>query len=135
MCPHLTELSDLESDQLELEPLRDEEEWERELADGEIWKPEPEPEEDPLELERLRKDLPDLRKHIKPSQFTSFAFRMPNPETLRYSSTTCSSHLRSPNREVYSVRKQDPMLLLFGTILQSSLRISVGYSDKDLFKR
>lgn len=52
---------------------------EDELADREIWKPEPELQEDPILVSRALKSLPALPK-IKPSRFTSFAFRMPDTE-------------------------------------------------------
>ena len=60
----------------------DQEEWERELADDEIWTPESELVENPLVMERAYNKLKvDIPPSVKPSQFTSFAFRMPNEET------------------------------------------------------
>lgn len=51
---------------------------EDELADGEIWKPEPElEEEEPLVMEAAQKALPKGAA-VKPSQFTEYAFQLPD---------------------------------------------------------
>lgn len=61
----------------------EEDEWERELGDQEIWKPEGDVLENPIILDRARKRLPKVPK-LKPSQFTKFAFRMPDEDTGQY---------------------------------------------------
>lgn len=63
---------------IEDEDLLDEEE---ELADNEIWRPEPELEEDSLVMESEVKVL-TKRASIRPSQFTEYAFFMPDPDSL-----------------------------------------------------
>lgn len=55
----------------------DEDEWVRELGDNEIWAPEKELSEDPLILEKARREAPRVPPSVTPSQFTHFAFRMP----------------------------------------------------------
>lgn len=55
------------------------EEEEEELADGEIWKPEPDIWESPSILEEAKTKLPKLAS-ILPSQFAEYAFRMPNED-------------------------------------------------------
>jgi len=56
---------------------------EDELADHEIWRPEAQMEEDPVLIRRAMKALPKLPK-IKPSDFTSFAFYMPDEDGLGF---------------------------------------------------
>jgi intein/homing endonuclease len=80
-----------------------EEEWERELEDREIWSrqpwnPEQEPEEDPIVIEKALAAIPKIQTKLKPSQFTSFAFRMPNTETGDYESFSFEGrrHLKRP---------------------------------------
>lgn len=55
----------------------EEEEWLEELQEREIWKPEPDVWENPLVLEKARRKISKLPK-LLPSQFTKFAFYMPN---------------------------------------------------------
>ena len=59
----------------------EDDEWTRELSDREIWKPEEEPSEDPIVLEQAFRKAPVIPPAVKPSEFTGFAFRMPNEET------------------------------------------------------
>jgi hypothetical protein len=61
-----------------------EEEWERELEEDEIWQPEPEIVFDPIVVERQLKQLPEVSPGIYPSDFTEFAFRMPDLDTGEY---------------------------------------------------
>jgi hypothetical protein len=50
---------------------------EEELADREIWKPEKDIKEDPIIILNAKKQLPKV-PHVLPSQFTEYAFYMPN---------------------------------------------------------
>lgn len=62
---------------------------EDELEDHEIWKPEPDIEEDPVLIQRALKALPaHITPKVKPSRFTAFAFQMPDMNGIGYKNFT-----------------------------------------------
>lgn len=97
----------------------EEDEWTRELADREIWKPEEEPSEDPIVFEKALREAPVIPPAVKPSQFTGFAFRMPDEETGNF--TNFSFEGRRHIERIYNSPSRRILLICGRQVEKSTL--------------
>jgi hypothetical protein len=103
------------------------EEDEPELADGEIWCPEPEPFVDWADLEEASRQVAGLST-VLPSQFTEFAFRMPGADGLGYESFSFGA--RRHMRRIYDTPAKRVLLFCGRQVEKSTLlgNRAIGYA-------